>query len=290
MRCRADSPTLINDEVEGNTSAVIDHGINPARECDASDPASTCGGACKPACSKCKLGTPGNPVWLNNTWNNHPIVVDGTENITSIGNLLNQGTISSAQAAVMSINETGWSIGGTATANNLGVIGGILSATGGAVFGASLKDEIVIMAENPFCPGFPQGNEPGDLVSCEGPHAGRLFLGGDLMLLNNGDGTLDTEGRMRIQTGLYNDGSGLKHQSTGTGSIASGMTAKVPLNWATPFADADYQAICTVADNSESLQIVNRSVPTESQVVAAIRNNDSSASHSGSLACFAIHD
>jgi hypothetical protein len=286
----ADSPTLINDEVEGNTSAVIDHGINPARQCNASDQASTCGGACEPACSKCKLGTPGNPVWLNNTWNNHAIVVDGTEHITSIGNLLNQGTIESAQASVMSINETGWSVGGTATVSNLGSIGGITGATGGAVFGASLKDEDVIMAENNSCPGFPQGREAGDLVSCEGLHAGRLFLGGDLMLLNNGDGTLDTEGRMRIQTGLYNDGSGVKHQSVETGSIAPGTIAKVPLTWATPFADANYQAVCAVADNSEFLQLVNTSVPTQSQVVAAIRNNDGSASHTGSLACFAIHD
>ena len=286
----ADSPTLINDEVEGNTSAVIDHGINPARECNTSDSASTCGGACAPACNKCRLGTPGNPVWLNNTWNNHPIIVDGTEHITSIGNLLNQGTISSAQATVMSIDETGWSVGGSASVNNLGVIGGILGAAGGAVFGASLKDEDVIMAENHSCPGFPQGHTAGDLVSCEGSHAGRLFLGGDLMLLNNGDGTLDTEGRMRIQTGLYNDGSGLKHQSSTTGSIAPGTTAKVPLNWATPFADAEYQTVCTVADNSGSLQVVNTSVPTQSQVVAAIRNNDSSASRTGLLACFALHD
>jgi len=190
----------------------------------------------------------------------------------------------------MSIDETGWSVGGSASVNNLGVIGGILGAAGGAVFGASLKDEDVIMAENHSCPGFPQGHTAGDLVSCEGSHAGRLFLGGDLMLLNNGDGTLDTEGRMRIQTGLYNDGSGLKHQSSTTGSIAPGTTAKVPLNWATPFADAEYQTVCTVADNSGSLQVVNTSVPTQSQVVAAIRNNDSSASRTGSLACFALHD
>jgi hypothetical protein len=140
----ADSPTLINNEVEGNTSAVLDHGNNP-------------------------FGTPGNPVWLNNTWNNHPIVVDGVENITSIGNLLNQGTISNAKAHVLSINESGWSTVAPASKENFGFI------SSGAVFGASLEDQDIIMAENSACPGFPLGHTAGDLVSCEGTHSGRCF-------------------------------------------------------------------------------------------------------------------
>ena len=165
-----------------------------------------------------------------------------------------------------------------------------LGATGGAVFGDSLLDENVIMAESPKCTGFPSDSTPGDLISCEGPHAGRLFLGGDLMLLNNGDGTLDTEGRMRIETGLYPDGSGFKHQTVSTGSVASGATAKVPLTWSTPFSDENYQGICTVADDTGFLQVINTSVPTQTSVVAVLKNNDSSGAHTGSLACFAIHN
>ena len=254
----ADSPTLINNEVEGSTSAVIDHGNNP-------------------------FGTPGNPVWLNNTWNNHPVVVDGSENITSIGNLLNQGTISNASAHVLSMNETGWHTVAPASNLNFGFVGG-----GGAVFGASLEDLDIIMAENTSCKGFPQGHTAGDLVSCEGQHAGRLFLGGDLLLLNAGDDT--NEGTLSIQSGVYQDGSGLKHQTVSTGNVGPGGTVQVTLQWTTPFGDANYQAVCSVADNSEFLQVIDTSLPAPAQVIAAIRNNDASSAHTGSLACFAIHN
>jgi hypothetical protein len=261
-----DSPTLINNEVEGNTAAVIDHGNNP-------------------------FGTPGNPVWLNNTWNNHPIVVDGSEHITSMGNLLNQGTIASEHASVMSIDETGWSLAGTATAGNLGIIGGLgvsrngeIGGSGGAGFGASLTDEDVIMAENSLCPGFPPGHTQGDLVSCEGAHAGRIFLGGDLLLANNGNPALS------IGFGLDQNGSGLKHQTVATASIPPASSVQVTLEWQSPFRDANYQAFCSVVDDSGFLQVMNTSAPTPSEVTAVIRNSDSSTAHTGSLACFAIHD
>lgn len=110
------------------------------------------------------------------------------------------------------------------------------------------------------------------------------------MLLNNGDGTLDTEGRMRIQTGLYPDGSGLKHQTVSTGAIASGAAVRVPLTWATPFNDENYQSICTVGDNSGFLQVINTALPTQDQVIALVKNNDVSSPHSGLVACFAMHN
>jgi hypothetical protein len=277
----AASPTLINDEVESppsvpvaNVAAVVDHGCNPG-------------------------GTPGNPVWLNNVWNVHPIIVDGNENVTSIGSLLNNATLGSSSKCiasnaananaqlphVLSINEVGW---GPPTSSNVAAI------TNGAVFGASLIDRDVIKAQGPMCPpGFPAGafpgESPGDLIACEQPHAGRLYLGQDLMLLNDGDGTLDTA-RMKIQTGLHPDGSGLKHQSVSTGNIAAGSTTKLPLTWTTEFADANYQAVCTVEDNTGSLQLVNTSVPTASSVIAAVKNNDPLNAHAGLVACVAVHN
>jgi hypothetical protein len=262
----ADSPTLINNEVEGNMSAVIDHGSNP-------------------------FGTPGNPVWLNNTWNNHPVVVDGTEHITSMGNLLNQGTVSSQHASVMSINETGWSVTGSATSNNLGVIGGLgvssdgeIGGSGGALFGASLTDQDIIMAENADCPGFPAGHTRGDLVSCEGAHAGRIFLGGDLLLANNGNPALS------IGSGLDQNGGGLKHQTVVTGDVAPGGASQVTLSWQTPFPDASYQAVCSVEDNTGMLQAVDTFVPLPNQVTAIVRNYDASLGHAGTLVCFAFHN
>jgi hypothetical protein len=144
------------------------------------------------------------------------------------------------------------------------------------------------MAENSSCQGFPKGHTAGDLVSCEGKHAGRLFLGGDLLLLNVGDDT--NEGTLSIQSGVYQDGSGLKHQTVSTGNVGPGGTVQVTLQWKTAFGDANYQSVCSVADNSEFLQVINTSLPAPTQVIAVIKNNDASSAHTGSLACFAIHD
>jgi hypothetical protein len=117
----AASPTLLNGEVESppkipvpNVAAVVDHDCNP-------------------------LGTLGNPIWLNNTWNNHPITLDGSENVTSIGNLLNSATLSVSTESsppfvctklmngkpvqeepyVLSVSEVGW---GPLTSPNLATI------------------------------------------------------------------------------------------------------------------------------------------------------------------------
>jgi len=108
------------------------------------------------------------------------------------------------------------------------------------------------------------------------------------MLLNAGDDT--NEGTLSIQSGVYQDGSGLKHQTVSTGNVGPGGTVQVTLQWTTPFGDANYQAVCSVADNSEFLQVIDTSLPAPAQVIAVIRNNDASSAHTGSLACFAIHN
>jgi hypothetical protein len=197
----AASPTLINDEVESppkvpvpNVAAVIDHGCNPG-------------------------GTPGNPVWLNNVWNNHPITLDGSENVSSIGNLLNTAATLSTSAAsnpafpctmephVLSVNETGWTtLTSPPTSSNLAIID-----NGGATFGSSLINHDVIAVEafnDPLRPGSGcaqgfagafQGLFPGDLIACEGQHLGQLYLGQDLMLLNNSVGGLVVQGQLTTQ-------------------------------------------------------------------------------------------
>jgi hypothetical protein len=265
------SPTVINDEVEGSNAAVIDHGCN---------------------------GTPGNPVWLNNAWNNHQVIVDGNENITSIGTVLNQATLSSSTSCtsaphVVSINENGWRTAGTVTSANLTMIG-----AGVAMFGPSLIDQDVVEAAGPACtsvppgtkPGyFPNGVENGDLVACRGAHSGRLWLGKDLMLTNGGAGAAG-RGTLSIQAGVDPDGGGLKHQTVSTGSIPAGGAAIVTLTWHTAFPDSNYQAICTVQDNTGSLQLINTSVPAPGQVNTEVKNNDAANPHAGSLACVAIHD
>jgi hypothetical protein len=130
---------------------------------------------------------------------------------------------------------------------------------GGAVFGANLEDQDIIMAENTSCKGFPRGHTAEDLVAAKGRTPGRSFLGGDLLLLNAGDDT--KVGRLSIQSGVYQDRSGLKHQTVSTGNVGPAGTAQLTLQWRTAFGDANYQAVCGVADNSEFLQAINTSLP-----------------------------
>jgi hypothetical protein len=108
-----------------------------------------------------------------------------------------------------------------------------------------------------------------------------------LLLFNAGDGNVGTLG---IQSGVFQDGSGLKHQTVNAGSVGPGGTVQVTLAWKTAFSDANYQAVCSVADNSGFLQVVNTSVPTPGQVIAAVKNNDAASAHTGSIVCFAMHD
>jgi hypothetical protein len=261
------SPTLINDEVEAptgtNAYAVVDHACNPG-------------------------GVPGTPVWLYNMWNSYPTIVDGCESITSIGNVSTNGSINSSAAHVLSLNEVGWNRGSGVATGSLTTL-----ASGVGNFGDTVQSQNYLAALAPNCPSpssFQVVPQPGDLVSCESMHGGRLFLGQDLMLLNNGDGTLDTAGLMRIQTGLYQDGSGLKHQTMSTGAVAASGTVQLSFVWTTAFADPNYQAVCTAQDTTGSLQVLSTTPPAPNVVNVFVKNTDSTNAHTGTLACFAIHN
>jgi hypothetical protein len=66
---------------------------------------------------------------------------------------------------------------------------------------------------------------------------------------------------LSIQSGVYQDRSGLKHQTVSTGNVSPAGTAQLTLQWRTAFGDANYQAVCGVADNSEFLQAIHTSLP-----------------------------
>jgi Cys-rich repeat protein len=129
------APTLINDEVEGSVDVSTSH---PHQTCTVN---SDC-----PSGDTCRItlgtgvdavtnhgcnpfGSASPPVWLSNAWNNHPILVDGNENITSISNLLNNAVVTNSPACVvqgqpqlpyiLSLNETGWNVEGSATSADL---------------------------------------------------------------------------------------------------------------------------------------------------------------------------
>ena len=128
-----------------------------------------------------------------------------------------------------------------------------------SVFGARLEDQDIIMAESTSYKGFPQCHTAEDLVPANGRTPGRSFLGGDLLLLNEGNDT--KVGTLSIPSGVYQDRSGLKHQTVSTGNVGPGGTAPLTLQWRNAFGDANYQAVCGGADNSEFLQVINTSLP-----------------------------
>jgi hypothetical protein len=74
----------------------------------------------------------------------------------------------------------------------------------------AIEDPIDPLRQGSGCPnGFPAGGfppgafpslNPGDLIACEGQHLGQLYLGQDLMLLNNSVGGLVVQGQLTTQT------------------------------------------------------------------------------------------
>jgi hypothetical protein len=44
-------------------------------------------------------------------------------------------------------------------------------------------------------------------------------------------------------------------------TVGPGGTAQLTLQWRNAFGDANYQAVCGAADNSEFLQVINTSLP-----------------------------
>lgn len=262
----AASPTLINDEVEApagiSVNAVLDHGCNP-------------------------FGTPGTPVWLNNVWNSHPITLDGSENVTSIGNLSNNAILTTSTNCpvaphVLSLNENGWGVAGSSASENLAAI-----ANGGATFHASLLGQDIIEAEGPSCPTgngkeFPPGKEHGDLVSCEGQHAGRLWLGQDLLLLNNSARGLVVEGQLTTHVGVGGlsptiaSGFGTAPSIVGTSNagrvkVGSGGATSGVVNFQTTYPNPP---LCVAQDETTSSAMRAAATTTQLTIVGKMTATD----------------
>jgi hypothetical protein len=159
-------PNLINNESEGNwTFAVLDSSCNPG-------------------------GKPGTPVWIANQWNNN-VLVNGCENITSIGNGTGVGQMFAAGSFectpydkngiptppcshVVSIND----IWGPQPSN----AGNVTTLAQGLNADPSIIAHNQILAAAPaiktVC-SFPTNANAGDVTSCETATSGSFFLGSD---------------------------------------------------------------------------------------------------------------
>jgi hypothetical protein len=91
---------------------------------------------------------------------------------------------------------------------------------------------------------------------------------------------------------ISKDGTGLKHQLVRTGLIQPGSSALIRLNWATAFADGNYDPQCNVADSAQTtaaLRIHHLVSIEASSITALIVNDDVGSSHFGTLYCLGVH-
>lgn len=178
----AGSVNLLDLEVEGGWAyAGLDHGCNPLVP---------------------KASNTVNRVssWIGNAWNSYSIVVDGCDNIFSASNQGNNSLVGSPYAHVTSIGESGW----TTDADTLPSLSDITLGT--ATFGDTVISRNVIAAQGGGCiwgtppnqMSVPSSIMAGDLQACEGQHTGRIYIGADLALLGNGDGTIDADSPWRF--------------------------------------------------------------------------------------------
>jgi hypothetical protein len=92
-------------------------------------------------------------------------------------------------------------------------------------------------------------------------------------------------------TGIYADGSGLKHKriaSCTTGAVVL-ATCNTVLNWGTAFADANYSVTCTIeliANNPFVVGTFSKAAASVGIQIASI----TAANASGTIDCIAIHD
>lgn len=172
----------------------------------------------------------------------------------------------------LSVNETGWTtLTSPPISRNLATID-----SGGATFGSSLINHDVIAIEGPIDPlrrgsgcalGFPAGAfpklNPGDLIACEGQHLGRLYLGQDLMLLNNSVGGLVVQGQLttQIRTGgsspVIASGFGISPSIVGTSNagritVGSGGASSGVINFETTYTNPP---LCVAQDETTSSAI-----------------------------------
>lgn len=132
------------------------------------------------------------------------------------------------------------------------------------------------------------------------------ITGADLTLTQTGTSnvTMPTSGTLAAQnapitatpltvnSGVGNDGSGLKHKRVSTGSIGGGSSALVTVSWATPFADANYTPVASVLDgtaSSSALSVVHIESVLAGSIAVRVQNTSGGAL-TGTIFAHAMHD
>ncbi len=99
-----------------------------------------------------------------------------------------------------------------------------------------------------------------------------------------GEGTLNLAGL------LFHNGQPLVNWGEASiASLAASGTTSASVSWNTAFGDSNYDFSCVVVDGAGFLAMMGASSKSATAVGFQVKNNDSSAAHSGTANCIAIH-
>jgi hypothetical protein len=99
--------------------------------------------------------------------------------------------------------------------------------------------------------------------------------------------------QLTVTQGVTPDGGGLKHLRASVPSVSAAGALDVAITWATPFADAQYTATCSVVDSAAAngaLRVHHLISVTATGVTVRLVNDDVANAHAGSVHCIAMHD
>jgi len=99
-----------------------------------------------------------------------------------------------------------------------------------------------------------------------------------------GDGSLNLGGP------LFRNGQPLVNWGEASiASIAASGTSFATVNWNTPFGDVNYDFSCSLVDSAGFLSMWGSNTKSATAVGFQVKNNDTSAAHSGTANCIAVH-
>ncbi len=136
-------------------------------------------------------------------------------------------------------------------------------------------------------------NTSGD--SCTNPDGSTKFIapysrGGGGFIIGTPTGGVMGEGSLNLGNSVFTNGQPLVNWGEASiASIAASGTSSATVNWNTPFSDTNYDFSCIVVDSSGFLSVWGSNAKSATSVGFQVKNNDSSAAHSGTANCTAVH-
>jgi len=210
--------------------------------------------------------------------NGDGIAVDGSDLGTYIGNAVVGNTVYHNQRFGLNVDgQNATTVQDTLVSSNVAVGNG----STGIILGNPLVQDTLVVNNIVI------GNESAQITDLG---TTRSVIAGNKQ--NTTDAEYDVQYGINIGGGVAPDGTGMKHQSTSTGSVGPGGSAVVSLTWITPFADTNYDSQCSVVDPTPAptaLRIHHIVSLVATSVAVEVVNDDTMSAHTGTMSCLGIH-